>query len=147
MALCSLYRDTNPKILGLIITDIIYFIWRDRESIGSIALFRDVLHHSNYPFHDIINESKIALAVAVVENLYRIALYEFIGKTEICHIGTTGRTIDGEEAETGGWYVVEFAVGMCHQLVALLGGGIEANRIIHLIVSRIRDFLIVTINT
>ena len=147
MAICSLYRDTNPKILGLIITDIIYFIWRYRESIGSIALFGGVLHHSNYPFHDIINESKIALAVAVIENLYRIALYEFVGKAEICHIGTTGRAIDGEEAETCGGYVVEFAVGMCHKLVALLSGSIEANWIIHLIVSRIRDFLIVTINT
>ena len=147
MAICSLYRDTNPKILGLIITDIIYFIWRYRESIGSIALFRGVLHHSNYPFHDIINESKIALAVAVIENLYGIALYEFIGKAEICHIGTSRRTIYGKKAEACRWNIIQFAVGMCHQLVALLGGSIEANWIIHLIVSRIRDFLIVTINT
>ena len=50
---------------------------------------------------------EVALAVAVVEDLDGLSLAEFVGESEISHIGTTCRTIDGEETESRGRDVVE----------------------------------------
>ena len=83
-----------------------------------------MLHHANYSLDNVINVCEVTLAVAVVENLYGFAFHKFVGETEVCHVWATGWTINGEETETCGWDVIEFAVGMRHKLVALLCGSI-----------------------
>ena len=50
--------------------------------------------------HNVIHISEVALAISVIEDLDGLAFTELVGKTEVCHIGTTGRTMDGEETET-----------------------------------------------
>ena len=93
-----------------------------------------MLHDTNYTFYNVINKSKVSLAVAIIEYLDGFAFNQFVGESEVCHIGATGRTINCEETETGRWDVVELTVGMCHQLVALFGCGIKRNGIINLVV-------------
>ncbi len=43
--------------------------------------------------------------------------------------------------------IVEFAVGMCHQFISLLCGGIETDGIVNLVISGIWHLLIGSINT
>ena len=134
--------DEVEQVLGTVVADVIYFIRRDGKTVFSVFLFRGVLHHTDDSFDDVINVGEVALAVAVVEDLDGVALHQLVGKAKVGHVGTTGRTIDGEETETCGRYVVELAVGVCHQFVALFGSGIEGHGIVNLVISGIWHFLV-----
>ena len=105
-----------------------------------------MLHDAHYTLDDVIDKGEIALAVSVVEYLDGLALTQFVGEAEIRHIGASGRTVNSEEAETGRWYVVELRIGMSHEFVALLGSGIEGNRVVHLVVGRVRHLLVAAID-
>ena len=59
-----------------------------------------MLHNADHSFHNVIDISKIALAVAVVKNLDGLALDQFVGEAKVGHVGTACWTIDGKEAET-----------------------------------------------
>ena len=65
-----------------------------------------MLHHPYDSLNNVIHVGEITLAVAVVEDLYRFAFYQLIGKAKVCHIRATCRAIDGEEAEAGAGDVV-----------------------------------------
>ena len=105
-----------------------------------------MLHDANHSLHDVVDIGEVALAVAIVENLDGLAFHQFVGEAEVCHIGTAGRAIDGKEAEAGRGDVVELAISMGHQLVALLRGGVEAHGIVHLVVCRIGHLLVAAID-
>lgn len=134
------------EVFGRVVADVIYLVRWDGQSVLAIMLLGSVLHNTNYTFYYVINESKVALAVAIVENLDGFAFNKLISETEVCHIRTTGGAIDGKEAEAGRGDVVELAIGMGHQLVALLRGGVEAYGVVHLVVCRIRHFLVAAID-
>jgi len=105
-----------------------------------------VLHDAHHSFHDVVDIGEVTLAVAIVEYLDGLAFHQFVGETEVSHIGTTSGAIDGEEAQAGRGDVVELAIGMGHQLVALLRGGIKRHGIIDLVVCRIRHLLVAAID-
>ncbi len=129
-----------------VVAYVVELVGRDRKPILPYPAFGSVPHHPHDPLNDIINVGKIPLALAVVEYFYFFSSDEPVGKTEIGHIRAAGRTIDREEPQTGGRDVVQLAVGIGEQFVTFLGGGIQAHRIVHLVVSRIRDFLVAAIN-
>ena len=116
------------------------------KTVLTILLLWSMLHDTYNPFYYVIDVSEVALAVAIVEYLDGLAFNKFVGKAEVCHIGTTCGAIDGEEAEAGRGDVVEFAIGMSHKLVALLGGGVEAHGVVYLVVCRIRHLLVAAID-
>ena len=103
-------------------------------------------HDTDHTLHDVIDVGKVAFAVAVVEDLDGLAFSEFVGEAEIRHVRTASRTIDRKETETCGRDIVEFRIGMGHELVALFGSSIEAHRVVHLVISRIRHFLVASVN-
>ena len=79
-----------------------------------------MLNHPYDSLHNVIYVGKVPLAVAIVEDLNLFAFQQLIGETKVGHVGTTGGAIDSEEAEACRWNVVQLAIGMCLQLVALL---------------------------
>ena len=105
------------------------------------------MHYSYYSFYNIINVGEISAAVAIIEDFYRFALQEFVGEAEIGHIGATGRTIDGEEAQTGGRDIVKLRIAVGEELIALLRGCIEGDGIVDTVVGRERHLLVTTIHT
>lgn len=135
--------DEVEEVLRLVVAYIVYGVRWDWEAVFAGTFFWSVLHYSHNSFYDVIHVGEVALAVAIVEDLYRFAFYQLIGKAKVGHIGATCRAIDGEEAETGTGDVIQFRVGMCHQLIALLGSGIETDGIIHLVLRGI-GYLFVT---
>ncbi len=79
--------------------------------------------------------------------MYRLALAELVGEIEVCHVGTASRSVDGEEAESRAWDVVELGVGMRQKLVALLCGCIEADGVVDLVISAVGHLLVGAVDT
>lgn len=129
-----------------VVADVVHLVRGDGQSVLAVLLLGGVLHDAHHSLHDVVDIGEVALAVAIVENLDGLAFHQFVGETEVCHIGTAGGAIDGKEAEAGRGDVVELRVGMGHQLVALLRGGVEAYGVVHLVVCRIRHFLVAAID-
>ena len=75
--------------------------------------------------------NQVTAAVAVIVDLDGLATQQFVGEAEVSHIRPSGRAIHGEEAQACAGYVVELRVAVGKQLVALLGGGIERNRVVN----------------
>lgn len=139
-------RHEVQKILRRIVADVIYLVRRNRKAVLAVLLLRGMSHDTHYTLHDVIDIGKVAFAVAVVEDLNVLAFTEFVGKAEIRHVWAAGWTIDREETQTCGRDIVELRIGMGHELVALLGRGIEAHWIVHLVICRIRHLLIAAVN-
>ena len=134
------------EVLGRVVADVIYLVRWNGQSVLAIMLLGGVLHDAHHSLHDVVDIGEVALAVAIIENLDGFAFHELIGEAEVSHVGTTSGAIDGEEAEAGRGDVVELAISMGHKLVALLRGGVEAYRVVYLVVCRIRHFLVATID-
>ena len=134
------------EIFGGVVADVVYFVWWNGQSVLAVLLLGGVLHDAHHSLHDVVDIGEVALAVAIVEYLDGLAFNQFVGEAEVCHIGTTCRAINCKEAEAGRGDVVELRVGMGHQLVALLRGGVEAYGVVHLVVCRIGHFLVAAID-
>ena len=133
------------EVFGRVVADVIYLVRWDGQSVLAVLLLRGVLHDAHHSLHDVVDIGKVALAVAIVEYLDGLAFHQLVGESEVSHVGTAGGAIDGEEAKAGRGDVVELRVGMGHQLVALLRGGIEAHGVVYLVICRIRHFLVAAI--
>lgn len=96
--------DEIQEINGLAVADIVNFI-------GRVISGRPIDNAAD-PLDDVIDVGKIALAVAVIENLNIFAAQKFISEFEISHIGTTCRAVDGKKSKTGRGNVVKFAVAV-----------------------------------
>ena len=134
------------EVLGLAATDVVHLVGRDGQTVFAGLLGRSLLHHSYNALNDIVHIGEIPAAVAVVVDLDGLALEQFVGEAKVGHIRTAGRAIDGEEAEAGAGNVVELAVAMRHELVTLLGGGIETYGIIYPVVRAERHLLVAAID-
>ena len=134
------------EVFGGVVADVIYLVRWDGQSVLAVLLLGGVLHDAHHSLHDVVDIGEVALAVAIVENLDGLAFHQFVGEAEVSHVGTTSGAIDGEEAKTGRGDVVELRVGMGHQLVALLRGGVEAYGVVHLVVCRIGHLLVAAID-
>ena len=51
-----------------------------------------MLHDADYAFYDIIDKGEIALAMAVIEDLYLVALTQLVGEAEVGHVGAARLT-------------------------------------------------------
>ena len=134
------------EVFGRVVTDVVHLVRGDGESILAVLLLRGVLHDAHHSLHNVVDIGEVALAVAIVENLDGLAFHQLVSEAEVSHVGTTGGTIDGKEAEAGRGDVVELAISMGHQLVALLRGGVEAYGVVYLVVCRIGHLLIAAID-
>lgn len=134
------------EVFGRVVADVIYLVRGDGQPVLTVLLLGGVLHDANYTFYYVVDIGEVALAVAIIENLDGFAFHQLIGEAEVSHVGTTSGAIDGKEAQAGRGNVVELRVGMGHQLVALLRGGVEAYRVVHLVVCRIGHLLVAAID-
>ena len=138
--------DKVQQVLGLAAADIVNSIRRDGQSILAGLLFRGFAHDPDDAFHDVIDIGEIPTAVAVVVDLDGLAFQQFVREAEIGHVRTSCRTVDGEEAEARGRDIVKLGIAVGKELVALLGGRIQANRIIDSVVRTERDFLVAAVH-
>ncbi len=137
---CSV--DIIQQILRSAAADVVDGIGRKGKSVLAGEPFRSALHDADYTLYDVINICKVPLAVSIVENLYRFSGCQLLRGGEIEHIRTAGGAIDGEKPQACRRNVIKLGVTVRQQFVALLGGGIEGDGIVHLVVHREGHFFI-----
>ena len=126
--------------------DVVDGVGRDGKAVLARLLGGGFLHHAVDAFDDVIHISEVPAAIAVVVYLYRLALQELVRKAEVGHVRAAGRAVDRKEPQACSGYVIQLAIAMGKQLVALLGGCIQANRIVHPVFHAERNLLVATIN-
>ena len=138
--------DELQEVLRLAAADVVNSVRRDRQSVFTVALFGCFFHHSHNALNDVVHVGEIPEAVAVIVDLDGLAFQKLVGEAEVSHVRATCRAIDGEEAQACAGDIVEFRIAMCEELIAFLGGGIEADRVIHHILHGKRHFLVTAIH-
>ena len=138
--------DEVEEVFGLATTDVVDGVGWDGESIFAFFAFGGALHHTDNAFDNVVDIGEVAAAVAVVVDLDGFALQEFVGETEVGHVGAACGAVDGEEAEAGGGDVVELGVAVGHELVGLLRGGVEGDGIVDAVVSGEGDFFVAAVD-
>ena len=134
------------EVFRMVVPDVVDFVGRERQSVFAVLLFGGVLHDADDAFDDVIDVGEVAFALAVVEYLDGLAGFELVGEAEVGHVGAAGGAVDGKEAQSRAGDVVEFAVGVGHELVALLGGGVQRYGVIDFVVGGVRDFLVAAVH-
>jgi hypothetical protein len=95
---------------------------------------------------DVADVGEVALHLAVVEHLNGFTRQDGFHEEEVGHVWPAPGPVDGEEAEARGGQLVEVAVGVGHQLVALLGGGVERHGVVHIVAGREGHLLIQSVD-
>ncbi len=139
-------RHEVEQVFRVVVADVVDLVRREGEPVFAILLFGGVLHHAHDAFDNVINEREVALALAVVENLDGLARLELVGEAEVGHVRAACGAVDGKEAEPRARDVVELAVGVCHELVALLGGCVQRDRVIDFVIGGVRDLLVAAVH-
>lgn len=139
-------RHEVKQILRMIVADVVDFVRRYRKSVLAVGAFGCMLHHAHHSLNNVVDIGEVPLTVAVVEDLDLLSLNKLVGESEISHVGTSAWTVDCEEPQSCGRNVVELGVGVGHQLVALLGGGVEAHWIVHPVVGAVGHLLVRTVD-
>ena len=98
-----------------------------------------LVDQSQYDARHVVDIGKVAPHPAMVKEPDRGALNDRLGEQEDRHIGPSPRPVDGKEPQARYRKAVEMAVGMRDQLVGLLRGGVEADRMVGLVVHRKRQ--------
>lgn len=83
----------------------------------------------------------------MVVNLDGFALGNGLGKLLQCHVGPIPGAVHREEAQACCGQPIQVAIGMSHQLVGLLGRGVQAEWVVYVVVHRERHRRISTVNT
>ena len=97
------------------------------------------IEHPRHPLDDVVDVGEVALHAAAVEDLDRLTAQDRAGEQRGRHVRPPPRPVHGEEPQAGGGQIVEMAVHVGHELVGLLGGGVQADRVIDVVVHPIRQ--------
>ena len=143
-----LLKDVHEvqKVFRAVVADVVYGVWWDGKAVLAVFLFWCALHNSLDAFYDIVYISEVALAVSIVEDLDGLALAQLVGKAKVGHVGPARRAIDRKETQSRAGDVIELGIGVGHELVALLGGGVEGDGVVHLVLGGIGHLLVAAIN-
>lgn len=114
-------------------------IRRDGQAVLSVPFRGSLGHYKRDAFDYVVHVCEVPSAVPVVEYPYGFTLEELVREAEVRHVGSSRRSVDGEEPESRGGDVVELGVGVGEQLVALLRRGVERHRVVHLVVRGVGD--------
>jgi len=96
--------------------------------------FRDPVHDPNHPLDDVIDVSKVPLHLPVVEDVDVASLQDGLCEREEGHVGPPPGAVDGEEPKARAGDLVKAGIDVGHELVGLLGGGVEAYGVVHVMV-------------
>ena len=85
---------------------------------------------TNDTLNNIFDIGEITLHLAMVKHLDRLTRQNRPGKQHRSHIRSPPRAIHREKTQPGSWQPIEMAIGMSHQLIRLLAGGLETHRMV-----------------
>lgn len=135
----SLFEDFYKPIefLGAVIANIKNSIGRKaRAWIGGMAIpirirRSDVIHDPGNRLGDIIHVREISFHFPMVVKIDGLSFEDGFRELVERHVGTSPRSVYREETQAGRRDLVEMAIRVGHQLVRFLGGRVQADGVIH----------------
>lgn len=138
--------DEVEQVLGVRVADVVDAVSGERQPVlAHLHLGRGV-HDAPDALDDIVDVGEVAAAVAHIEDLDGVAAAQLLGEAEVGHVGPAHGTIHREEAQSGRRDGVELGVGGGHELVGLLGGGVERHRRVHAVLLGERHLLVAAVD-
>ena len=126
------------KALRGAVADVVHHVRRLGKAVPAVASLGRAAHDPHHALHDVINVCEISQAVAVVEYFDLLSSDKPVREAEVGHVRPAAGAVHGEEPQACGRDVVELAVGVRQKLVALLGGGVEADGVVNLVFGGVR---------
>src|ERR1700712_1346171 len=108
------------------IADIVNAVWRPTPSRLEVTIVsRRIVEGREYPRKNIINEGKVTLHPPAIVHFDRLASQDLVGKPPYGHVRAAPRSVYREKAQSRLRDPVEVRIGLAHQLIGLLRGGIK----------------------
>lgn len=85
-------------------------------------------------FHDIVDVGEISFHVAMVEYIDRPVFQNGLGEQEQSHVGAAPGAVYSKEPESRAMKIEQAAVRVGHEFVGFLAGGVQGDRVIHVVV-------------
>lgn len=138
--------DEVEQVLGVRVADVVDAVSGERQTVlAHLHLGRGV-HYAPHALYDVVDVGEVAAAVTHVEDLDGVAAAQLLGEAEVGHVGPAHGAVHGEEAQSGRRDGVELGVGGGHELVGLLGGGVERHRRVHAVLLGERHLLVAAVD-
>lgn len=138
--------DEVEQVLGVRVADVVDAVRGEGQPVlAHLHLGRGV-HDAPDALDDIVDEGEVAAAVAHVEDLDGLAAAQLLGEAEVGHVGPAHGAVHREEAQAGRGDGVELGVGGGHELVGLLGGGVERHRRVDAVLLGERHLLVAAVD-
>lgn len=138
--------DEVEQVLGVRVADVVDAVRGERQPVLAHLHLGGGVHDAPDALDDVVDEGEVAAAVAHVEDLDGVAAAQLLGEPEIGHIGPAHGAVHREEAQAGGGDGVELGVGGGHELIGLLGGGVERHRRVHAVLLGERHLLVAAVD-
>ena len=92
-----------------------------------------LVNHPHQGVDDVVDIGEGAPHLSVVENLDGPSFQDVAREKEHGHVGPAPGAVDGEEAQARGGDLEQVAVGVGHEFAAFLGGRIQADGMVHVL--------------
>lgn len=138
--------DEVEQVLGMRIADVVDAMGGERQPILAHLHLGCGVHDAPHALDDVVDIGEVAAAVAHVEDLDGVAAAQLLGESEVGHVGPAHGAVHREEAQAGRRDGVELGVGGGHELVGLLGGGVERHRRVDAVLLGERNLLVAAVD-
>lgn len=138
--------DEVEQVLGVRVADVVDAVrGKGQPVLAHLHLGRGV-HDAPHALDDVVDVGEVAAAVAHVEDLDGLAAAQLLGEAEVGHVGPAHGAVHREEAQASRRDGVELGVGGGHELVGLLGCGVERHRRVHAVLLGERNLLVAAVD-
>ena len=138
--------DEVEQVFWVLVAYIVDRIRRNGQTVFAVFTLRRALHDAHNALDYIVDVCEVALAVAVVENAYRLAAQKLVGEAKIRHVRAACGSVDREEAESRRGDVIELRIGVSHQLIGFFCRGVETDRVVDLVVGAVGHFFVAAVD-
>lgn len=138
--------DEVEQVLGVRVADVVDAVRGEGQPVLAHLHLGGGVHDAPDALDDIVDVGEVAAAVAHVEDLDGVASAQLLGEAEVGHVGPAHGTVNREESQAGRRDGVELGVGGRHELVGLLGGGVERHRRVDAVLLGERNLLVAAVD-
>lgn len=134
------------QVLGVRVADVVDAVRCERQPVLALLHLGGGVHDAPHALDDVVDVGEVAAAVAHVEDLDGVAAAQLLGEAEVGHVGPAHGAVNREESQAGRRDGVELGVGGGHELVGLLGGGVERHRRVDSVLLGERHLLVAAVD-
>lgn len=138
--------DEVEQVLGVRVADVVDSVGGEGQPVRTHLHLGGGVHDAPDALDDVVDVGEVAAAVTHVEDLDGVAAAQLLREAEVGHVGPAHGAVHREEAQAGGRDGVKLGVGGGHELVGLLGGGVERHRRVDAVLLGERHLLVPSVD-